>query len=100
MNRHLKPGEWERGLRVRIEKIVFLFLNQNIYDVGTQKNRLNETVLLITQNIHNDVGTQKNRLNETVLLSTQNIQMLRVLKRIVSLRRFVWAPKTYVKTDW
>ena len=27
------------------------FLNQNIYVVGTQKNRLNETVLLSTQNI-------------------------------------------------
>ena len=41
------------------EKIFFLFLNQNIccgYSkqtcvVGTQKNRLNETVLLSTQNI-------------------------------------------------
>ena len=34
---------------MRIAKIVFLFPNQNIYDVGTQKNRLNETVLLSTQ---------------------------------------------------
>ena len=35
------------------KKIVFLFLNQNIqmYVVGTQKNHLNETVLLSTQNI-------------------------------------------------
>ena len=31
-------------------KIIFLFLNQT-YDVGTQKNCLNETVLLSTQNI-------------------------------------------------
>ena len=33
---------------MRSRKIVFLFLNQT-YVVGTQKNRLNETVLLITQ---------------------------------------------------
>ena len=32
-------------------KKCFLFLNQNIYVVGPQKNRLNETVLLSTQNI-------------------------------------------------
>ena len=30
-------------------KIIFLFLNQK-YVVGSQKNRLNETVLLSTQN--------------------------------------------------
>ena len=30
------------------QKLIFLFLNQNV--VGTQKNRLNETVLLSTQN--------------------------------------------------
>ena len=74
--------------------------------MGTQKNSLNETVLLSTKNIclniYNQifdfnninptelpnpdkcvllkistkkyvVGTQKNRLNETVLLSTKNI---------------------------
>ena len=35
--------------------------------MGTEKNRLNETVLTYV------VGTQKNRLNETVLLSIQNI---------------------------
>ena len=35
-------------------------ISTKTYVVGTQKNRLNETVLL-------------NRLNETVLLSTQNI---------------------------
>ena len=68
--------------------------------MGTQKNRLNETVPLSTQNAcsnrwvrkqlkvyankislsgsmnsytkHNGLGTQKNRLNETVPLSTQN----------------------------
>ena len=38
------------NLRVRNKKLTFLFLNQT-YVVGTQKNRLNETVLLITQNI-------------------------------------------------
>ena len=32
-------------------KIIILFLNQNNV-VGTQKNRLNETVLLSTQNIY------------------------------------------------
>ena len=32
------------------EKIFFLILNQT-YVMGTQKNRLNETVLLSTQNI-------------------------------------------------
>ena len=32
------------------KKLIFLFLNQNIC-VGTQKNRLNEMVLLSTQNI-------------------------------------------------
>ena len=37
-------------LRVRCENLIFLFLNQK-YVVGTQKNRLNETVLLSTQNI-------------------------------------------------
>ena len=31
------------------QKIIFLFLNQT-YSVGTQKNRLNQTVLLSTQN--------------------------------------------------
>ena len=38
------------------------------------------------------VGTQKNRLNETVLLSTQNTcsskHMVWILKRTVSMRRF------------
>ena len=37
-------------LRVLTQKLVFLFLNQNIC-CGTQKNRLNETVLLSIQNI-------------------------------------------------
>ena len=37
-------------LRVRNENLMFLFLNET-YVVGTQKNRLNETVLLRTQNI-------------------------------------------------
>ena len=53
------------ALRVLIKKIIFLFLNQNIccgyskepsrrdgsFEQGTQKNRLDETVLLSTQNI-------------------------------------------------
>ena len=34
-------------LRLRTRKIIFLFLNKT-YVVGTQKNRLNETVLLST----------------------------------------------------
>ena len=39
------------GLQIRecTGKLLFLFLNQT-YVVGTQKNRLNETVLLSTQN--------------------------------------------------
>ena len=36
--------------RVPTRKIIFLFLDQT-YVVGTQKNRLNETVLLGTSNI-------------------------------------------------
>ena len=46
------------------------------YVVGPQKkNRLNETILLSSQN-KCLMGTQKNCLNETVLLSTQNIACL------------------------
>ena len=42
--------------------------------MGTQNNRLNETVLLSTHNIClYIVGTQNNHLNEMVLLSTHNI---------------------------
>ena len=41
------------------------------YVVGTQKNRLNETV--------------KNRLNETVLLSTQNIMFRLMGKKLLQL---------------
>ena len=37
-------------LRVRTNILIFLFLNKT-YVVGAQKNRLNETVLLSTQNI-------------------------------------------------
>ena len=37
------------GIRGCDGKIFFLFLNQNTYVVGTQKNRLIETVLLSTQ---------------------------------------------------
>ena len=40
------------GLKLRVctKKLFFLFFDQT-YVVGTQKNRLNETVLLSTQNI-------------------------------------------------
>ena len=38
--------------------------------LGTQKNCLDETVLLSTQNIICVEGTQKNCLDETVLLNT------------------------------
>ena len=37
-------------LRVRNENLIFLFPTKT-YVVGTQKNHLNETVVLITQNI-------------------------------------------------
>ena len=37
-------------LRVRNENLIF-FISQPKHVVGTQKNRLNETVLLSTQNI-------------------------------------------------
>ena len=36
---------------VNIGKLFFLYLSTKTYVVGTQKNRLNETVLLSTQNI-------------------------------------------------
>ena len=37
-------------LRVHTKKLIFLFLNQT-YVVGTQKNHLNEAVILSTRNI-------------------------------------------------
>ena len=37
------------GPQIKMRKLFFLFLNQNICCVGTQKNRLNETVLLSTK---------------------------------------------------
>ena len=40
----------ELKLRVHNENLIFLFSTKT-YVVGTQKNRLNETVLLSTQNI-------------------------------------------------
>ena len=49
---HLLPLFSGHQIRVRNWKLLFLFLNQNIYVVGTQKDRLNETVLLNTQNIY------------------------------------------------
>ena len=86
-------------IRVCIGNLFSLFLIQT-YVVGTQKNHLNETVLLslsyvlvkislalsqIRVCIGNlfslfliqtyVVGTQKNHLNETVLLSTQNTSL-------------------------
>ena len=43
---------YQIGLQIRVctRTLFFLFLNQT-YGVGTQKNRLDETVLLSTQNI-------------------------------------------------
>ena len=38
-------------LRERNENLSFSYFSTKTYDVGTQKNRLNETVLLSTQNI-------------------------------------------------
>ena len=48
----LSPRHEFTGLLLRVcnENLIFLFLNQNIF-CGTQKNRLNETVPLSTQNI-------------------------------------------------
>ena len=41
------------GLQIKVcnQKFIWLILNHNNYVVGTQKNRLNETVLLRAQNI-------------------------------------------------
>ena len=47
-----------------IEKLIFLFLNQT-YVVGTQKNHLNETVLLSTQTYVKSDG-QENIYNFTL----------------------------------
>ena len=51
----LKEGKAGLKLRVLNENLIFLFLipqpKHMLYIVGTQKNRLNETVLLSTQNI-------------------------------------------------
>ena len=49
--------------------------------VGTQKDPLNETVLLSTHNIIFWVGTQKDHLIETVLLSTHNMFWLIGIKK-------------------
>ena len=37
-------------IRVRIGKLFFLYFSSKTYVVGTQRKRLNETVLLSTQN--------------------------------------------------
>ena len=40
------------GLQIRLRNLnYFSYFSTKTYDVGTQKNRLNETVLLSTQNI-------------------------------------------------
>ena len=41
----------------------------------------------------------KSVYRKTNFLISQPKHMLWVLKRAVSMRRFFWAPKTYVKTD-
>ena len=56
----------------------FSYFSTKTYVVGTQKNHLNEMVLLGTANICLNcktyvVGTQKNRLNDMILLSSTNI---------------------------
>ena len=50
-NKQTKAIQHYQGLQIRvcIEKY-FLYFSSKTYVVGTQKNRLNETVLLITQN--------------------------------------------------
>ena len=50
VNFYFKFHSINRILGVCNENLIFLFLNQT-YVVGTQKNRLNETVLFSTQNI-------------------------------------------------
>ena len=54
-------------------------------------------IFLISQPKHNVVGTQKNRLDETVLLSTQK-HMFRLLGQ--SLRKFPRLYRTAGLVDW
>ena len=54
-------------IRVRTEKLFFLFLNQNIC-CGYSKNRLNEKILLSTQNMFKLMGKEIN-----AILGAQNI---------------------------
>ena len=57
--------ERDRNMSKQVnQKICVYYFSTKTYNVGTQKNCLDETVLL---------SNQKNRPNETVLLSTQNI---------------------------
>ena len=49
VNLQVKPGRSGLQIRVRIGKL-FYYFSSKTYTVGTQKNRLNETVLLSTQN--------------------------------------------------
>ena len=41
----------------------------------------------------------KSAYQKNIFLISKPKHLLRVLKRTVSMRRFFWAPKTYVKTD-
>ena len=81
------------GLQLRVRNLFFSYFSTKTYVVGTQKNRLNETVhvrqhfvFFFATNLKkfNNTGTRmldsiyhmtllKIPLNETVLLSTQNI---------------------------
>ena len=50
---HTADDTWGLQIRVRTRKLFFLFLNQNIC---TQKNSLDETGLLSTQNMFKLMG--------------------------------------------
>ena len=39
------------GIKIRVGKYEFIYFSTKTYVVGTQKNRLNETVLLSSHNI-------------------------------------------------
>ena len=60
------------GLQIRMHKWFFSYFSTKTYVVGTQKNHLNETVLLSTQNMFKFIGKKiipvlcsKNLLNWT-----------------------------------
>ena len=50
-SRSLHETGLQLHVRVRNEKLFFSYFSPKIYAVGTQNNRLNETVLLSTENI-------------------------------------------------